>query len=67
MDSGLTPLITQAASTNHTHILYTETFAHNVLTYTSTHALSAVCSYDTDTYLWVYIPNTRQLVNQQYK
>lgn len=58
------PLITHTASTNHAYILYSETFAHHVLTHTSmhtdTHALSAMRNYDTDAYLWVYILNTRQ-------
>lgn len=71
MHSGLTPLITHAASTDHTHILYTETFAHNVLTHTSTHAdthaLNAMHHYGTGTYLWVNILHTRELINRQRK
>lgn len=36
MHSGLTPLITRTASTNHTCLLYADMFAHSALTHTNT-------------------------------
>lgn len=65
MHSGLTPLITQPASTDHTCILYMETFPQSVLARTNTHALSVMHSCDTDTYLCVYTLYTSQHLKQR--
>lgn len=71
MHSGLTPLITRTASTNHTCLLYADMFAHSVLTHTNTRVPRLKCSMQYRhwhmPYLCISIENTGHVVSQLCK
>lgn len=71
MHSGLTPLITRTASTNHACILYADMFAHSVLTHTNTRVPCLKCSMQLwhwhMPYLCISIKYTGHIVSQLCK